>query len=183
MRRIAVSKSGAPCGRSQPHWAIASATADPSLGVRNRAAKGRSETWAEGEAARMFKRAWRLKYHGLAAVIAVAWATQLSAGRRAGAAGLSDCARTSTERRSSPSAARRASRSVGRSTTRTLAALHAYLEILGIELHDDAYIFRNRSGAPYSSDTLGDDFRDVRVAGFGDGESRTLADFRRSGAQ
>jgi hypothetical protein len=43
-------------------------------------------------------------------------------------------------------------------------------------------LFRNRSGAPYSSDTLGDDFRDVRRALFGDGENRTLADFRRSGA-
>ena len=32
---------------------------------------------------------------------------------------------------------------------------------LGVELHGDAYVFRNRSGAPYSSDTLGDDFRDV----------------------
>ena len=44
------------------------------------------------------------------------------------------------------------------------------------------FVFRNRSGAPYSSDTLGDDFRDVRRALFGDRESRTLADFRRSGA-
>ena len=46
--------------------------ADPSLGVRNRAAPGRSATWIEGEAARLFKRAWRDGYHGLAAVIAVA---------------------------------------------------------------------------------------------------------------
>jgi hypothetical protein len=47
--------------------------ADPSLGVRNRAAPGRQETWTEGEAVRMFKRAWRDGYHGLAACIAVAW--------------------------------------------------------------------------------------------------------------
>jgi hypothetical protein len=51
-----------------------------------------------------------------------------------------------------------------------------------VELHGEAYIFRNRSGAPYSSDTLGDDFRDIRHAAFGGHESRTLADFRRSGA-
>jgi hypothetical protein len=51
--------------------------ADPSLGVRNRAAPGRSATWTEGEVARLFKRAWRDGYHGLAAVIAVAWSTQL----------------------------------------------------------------------------------------------------------
>jgi hypothetical protein len=43
-------------------------------------------------------------------------------------------------------------------------------------------IFRNRSGAPYSKDTLGDDFRAVRMAAFGSNEKRTLADFRRSGA-
>jgi hypothetical protein len=33
--------------------------ADPSLGVRNTAASGRSATWTEGEAARLFKRAYR----------------------------------------------------------------------------------------------------------------------------
>jgi hypothetical protein len=43
-------------------------------------------------------------------------------------------------------------------------------------------IFANRSGAPYSKDTLGDDFRDVRAKVFGDQEKRQLADFRRSGA-
>ena len=53
---------------------------DPSLAVRNTAAKGRSETWTEGEAVRLFKGAWRLGYYGLAAIIAVAWATQLSPG-------------------------------------------------------------------------------------------------------
>jgi hypothetical protein len=36
---------------------------------------------------------------------------------------------------------------------------------------------------PYSSDTLGDDFRDIRHMVFGPEETRTLADFRRSGAQ
>ncbi len=54
--------------------------ADPSLGVRNTAAAGRSATWTEGEAARLFKRAWRMGYYGLSAVIAVAWSTQLAPG-------------------------------------------------------------------------------------------------------
>jgi hypothetical protein len=54
--------------------------ADPSQGVRNRAAPGRSATWTEGEVVRLFKRAWRDGYHGLAAAIAVAWSTQLSPG-------------------------------------------------------------------------------------------------------
>jgi len=42
-------------------------------------------------------------------------------------------------------------------------------------------IFRNRSGRPYSKDTLGDDFKAVRELVFGNGETRQLADFRRSG--
>jgi hypothetical protein len=70
----------------------------------------------------------------------------------------------------------------GALSDRTLAALEAYIKVLGVELHGEAHIFRNRSGRPYSSDTLGDDFRDVRCALFGEGEQRTLADFRRSGA-
>jgi hypothetical protein len=57
------------------------------------------------------------------------------------------------------------------------------VKVLGVELHGEAPIFRNRSGAPYSSDTLGDDFRDIRHLEFGPEETRTLADFRRSGAQ
>lgn len=53
---------------------------------------------------------------------------------------------------------------------------------LGVELHGDAHIFRNRSGAAYSSDTLGDDFRDVRAAEFGPLDPRTIGhDFRRRG--
>ncbi|HET6928413.1 MAG TPA: hypothetical protein VFI48_16295, partial [Hyphomicrobiaceae bacterium] len=43
-------------------------------------------------------------------------------------------------------------------------------------------VFCNRSGRPYSKDTLGDDFRDVRARAFGDHERRQIADFRRSGA-
>jgi hypothetical protein len=43
---------------------------DPSLGVRNKAAPGRNLKWSEGEVVRVFKRAWRMGYHGLAAVIA-----------------------------------------------------------------------------------------------------------------
>src|SRR5437764_135702 len=54
--------------------------ADPSLGVRNTAARGRSATWSEGEAVRLFKRSWRMGYHGLAAIIAVMWSTQMSPG-------------------------------------------------------------------------------------------------------
>jgi hypothetical protein len=168
-------------------WKVAAALqycerdADPSLGVRNSAARGRSATWSEGEAVRLFKRAWREGYHGLAAVISVSWSTQLSPGdvrtlrasqlARGGADTVFFTARGKT---GEPVG--------GALSDRALAALHAYVSRLGVELHGEAYIFRNRSGAPYSKDTLGDDFRTVRTAEFGGLDRRTLADFRRSGA-
>src|SRR5271157_2362185 len=63
----------------------------------------------------------------------------------------------------------------------SLRILDAYLTGLGADVAPNAPIFRNRSGAPYSKDTLGDDFRDIRALAFGAAERRTLADFRRSG--
>ena len=155
--------------------------ADPSLGVRNSAPQGRSETWTEGEAVRLYKRAWRDGYHGLAAVIAVAWSTQLSPGdvRTLRASQLAKDASGATffaERG-------KTGKPVGGALNdRALVAMQAHLEKLGIDLHGEAYIFHNRSGSPYSSDTLGDDFRAVRSAAFGERDKRTLADFRRSGA-
>ena len=74
------SKSGGRCGRSRRRSAIAVRDADPSLGVRNPAAKGRSATWTEGEVVRLFKRAWRMAITDLRRLIAVAWSTQLSPG-------------------------------------------------------------------------------------------------------
>jgi hypothetical protein len=155
--------------------------ADPSLGVRNRAAPGRQETWTEGEAVRMFKRAWRDGYHGLAACIAVAWSTQLSPGD-VRALRASQLARNATGAMFFTARGKTGVPVGGALSDRAIAALQAYIARLGIELHGEAYIFRNRSGRPYSSDTLGDDFRDVRRAVFGERDKRTLADFRRSGA-
>lgn len=155
--------------------------ADPSLGVRNRGAPGRSATWSEGEVVRLFKRAWRDGYHGLAGLIAVAWSSQLSPGdvrslRASQLARDGGGAMFFTERGKTGVPVG------GALSDRALAALQAYIAGLGVDLHGEAYIFRNRSGAPYSSDTLGDDFRDIRHALFGEREGRTLADFRRSGA-
>jgi hypothetical protein len=155
--------------------------ADPSLGVRNRAAPGRSATWSEGEVARLFKRAWRDGYHGLAACVAVAWSTQLSPGD-VRALRASQLAQNVTGAMFFTERGKTGTPVGGALSNRAIAALQAYIAQLGVELHGEAYIFRNRSRAPYSSDTLGDDFRDVRRLVFGDREGRTLADFRRSGA-
>jgi hypothetical protein len=155
--------------------------ADPSLAVRNSAAKGRSQTWTEGEVVRLVKRAWRTGYRGLAAVMAAAWDTQMSPGDirelRASQVAIAGGALFFTERGKTGTPVG------GLLSARSLAVLHAYLEALGVELHGDAYVFRNRSGARYSKDTLGDDFRTVRAAEFGPLENRMLGhDFRRSGA-
>ena len=155
--------------------------ADPSLGVRNRAAPGRSATWTEGEVARLFKRAWRDGYHGLAACIAVAWSTQMSPGD-VRALRASQLARNATGAMFFTARGKTGVPVGGALSVRALTALQAYIARLAVDLHGEAYIFRNRSGAPYSSDTLGDDFRDVRRLVFGDRDARTLADFRRSGA-
>lgn len=169
-------------------WKVAAALgyclrdADPSLGVRNRAAPGRNLQWTEGEVVRVAKRAWRMGYFGLTAVIAVAWDTQLSPGD-VRALRASQMARGATGNAFFTERGKTGTPVGGILSTRSLAVLSAYLERLGVELHGDAYIFRNRSGAPYSSDTLGDDFRDVRAVEFGGLERRTIGhDFRRSGA-
>ncbi|WP_271590764.1 tyrosine-type recombinase/integrase [Bradyrhizobium sp. CCBAU 53415] len=169
-------------------WKVAAALGycvrdnDPSLAVRNSAAKGRSATWHEGEAARLAKRAWRMGFHGLAAVIGVAWDTQLSPGDVRGLR-ASQMARVDQRQLCFTERGKTGVPVGGVLSARSLRLLAAYLEKLGIELTRDAYIFRNRSGQPYSKDTLGDDFRTVRAAEFGPLERRMLGhDFRRSGA-
>jgi integrase len=158
------------------------AAADPSLGVRNSAAPARSATWAEGEVVRVAKRAWRMGYHGLTAVIAVAWDTQLSPGD-VRALRASQLARTAAGQVFFTERGKTGTPAGGALSDRTITVLSAYLDRLGLELHGEAYIVRNRSGAPYSKDTLGDDFRDVRAAEFGPLERRTIGhDFRRTGA-
>lgn len=167
-------------------WRVAAAmrycdaSADPSQGVRNKEPERRQALWFEGQAVRLVKGAWRLGYRGLAALMAVAWDSSLSPVD----------VRTLTPRQRHQDAQGTAF-SLGRAKTgraafgtigkRAERVLNAYLTELGVELAPSAPIFRNRSGAPYSKDTLGDDFRAVRAAVFGTGEDRKLSDFRRSG--
>lgn len=156
------------------------AEADPSKILRNTAPKGRKEVWQPGEVARIAKAAWRRGYRGLAALLAVAWDTQfspvdvrtLTAAQRyrdgGGSYFLSRRGKTGQE-------------IVGTLTRRSEWALDAYLEAVGASLMGDSPLFRNRSGQPYTADTLGDDFRDVRELVF-PGDSRVLLDIRRTGA-
>lgn len=153
------------------------AQADPSFGVRNTEPKARSAVWSNREAWRLCKTAWRSGYHGLAALIAVAWDSMLSPvdvrsltpAQRKGA-DVFELGRAKTGRAAVATLSRAAVR-----------VLDAYVSGLGVEIAQTSPIFRNRSGHCYSKDKLGDDFRDVRALAFGPAETRTLADFRRSG--
>jgi hypothetical protein len=69
---------------------------------------------------------------------------------------------------------------IGTVSVRTERLVIAYIDKLGIDLHPDAVLFRNRSGNPYRADTLSDDFADVRELTF-PGDKRRLMDMRRSG--
>jgi hypothetical protein len=150
---------------------------DPSRGFQNHAAPGRKVFWEFGDVRSLCRRAWEEGYYGLAAVIAVAWDTSfspvdvrtLTPAQRHGDA--FHIARGKTDKPA-----------VGTLTGRSRRVVQGYLKRLGVEIAPNAPIFRNRSGDPYSKDTLGDDFRDIRALVFGPDEGRTLLDMRRSGA-
>lgn len=148
---------------------------DPSAGIRRETPQARQVVWSEGEIARLAKTAWRRGYRGLACVIAVAWETGFSpvdvrrltfAQMSADEAGIVfRVARAKTGRAA-----------MGRLGKRASALLRAYLAMMPGEQLPATPIFRHRHNRPYSKDTLGDDFRDIR----GEKETRTLADIRRS---
>jgi hypothetical protein len=151
---------------------------DPTFQFSNSAPAPRDAVWLEGEVVRLVKEALRSRYYGLAALLAVAWDSQLSpidvrkltaAQRRRDPVGTwFETGRTKTGRKA-----------LATLSKRTVRVLDAYLANIGAELVGP--IFRNRSGRPYSKDTLGKDFRDMRALVFGPDEDRKLADFRRSG--
>jgi hypothetical protein len=153
---------------------------DPSQGVRNLQPEPRQALWSHGEAILLVKTAWRAGYHGLAATVAVAWDSSLSP---VDVRTLTPAQRVKDDQGEAFLLARaKTGRAAAATITRrTGRVLDAYLMSLGVEIAPTAPIFRNRSGVPYSKNVLGDDFRRVRALAFGPAETRTLADFRRSG--
>lgn len=157
-------------------------TADPSMGIRNRAPAPRWQRWSEGETVRLVKTAWRHGYRGLACVIAVAWDTQfspvdvrtLAARHRATNGGRLIFDRQADGRAKTGRAA------IGTISPRTEKLVSAYLSTLAIELHPDAILFRTRSGSAYGREPLSHDFAHVRALAFPD-DGRRLMDMRRSG--
>ena len=120
---------------------------DPSFQFTNPAPKPRQAVWAEGEAVRLVKQAWRSGYHGLAALLAVAWDSQLSpvdarglqAGqrRRDRLGTWFQTGRTKTGQSALATLSRRTER-----------ILEAYIAKLGAEPVGDGAIFRNSRVCP-----------------------------------
>lgn len=169
-------------------WKVAAALklcerdADPSLAIRNSAPKGRSSKWSEGEAVRLVKRAWRMRFYGLASAMATGWDSQIEVGdlcalraSQMATAGSGNLFFTARGKTGVPVG--------GLLSARSMAVLAAYIEQLGVEMLADAFLFRTRTGEPYKGDRLNRDFAIVREAEFGREEKRTFGhDFRRSGA-
>ncbi len=153
---------------------------DPSLSIPNTAPDPRQAVFQRREVLRRVQLAWRMQYFGLAACMAVAWDSMLSPvdARRLTPG---QCAYDGSGVMFLLGRAKTGRAAAATLSPWSLAILTAYVKKLGIDLMDDAPIFRNRSGQPYSKDTLGDDFRAVRAA-FDPADKRQLADMRRSGA-
>ena len=176
---------------------------DPSLGIRRETPVPRSAIWIYDEARTLVKCAWRMGYKGLAAALAVSWDTMLSPvdvrGLTTGQ--LSPDPRGPLFQLARAKTGRPAIATLGHKAERILAA---YIAGLPARLHPDMPIFHTRGGVPvsrpggagkggnrgggvparprpYTKDKLSADFRVVREAVF-PGDTRTIMDFRRSGA-
>lgn len=163
---------------------------DPSLGIRNKAASARTDTWKEGEVVRLVKRAWRMGHLGLAAALAVMWDTQMSPGdvRLMSAGQIESLTEGVVSRQKTGTVVG------GLLCARTRRLIDAYLGTITPRPIAEARLFlsrgfmptgkggRPRSPAPMSKNKMVDDFQVVRAAEFGAGERRQMQDMRRSGA-
>jgi hypothetical protein len=157
--------------------------ADPSVAVINRAPQPRNERWSEGEVVRIVKGAIRNGYQGLACIVAIAWDSSFSPAdvrglrkrhmKRLKTGTIFDLSVEGRQKTGRPA--------IGTVTKRTQTLIEAYLSSAGFEMHDEALLFRTRSGAPYRDATLSHDFAALRKLLF-PGDSRLLMDMRRSGA-
>jgi hypothetical protein len=165
---------------------------DPSLAIPNEAVSGRKEVWKHREVVRLVKRAWKLNYKGLAALIAVAWDTQFSpvdcrtlTPAKLGADAKGELFKT-TRKKTGEAA-------IGTLSQASVKILGWYLRSLEAELLDNSPIFRTPSTSygpkggrqlapvPYTKGVLSRHFKVVREAEFGPHETRQFQDLRRSG--
>lgn len=178
---------------------------DPALSFANSAPQPRQAIWKRREVLKLVQAAWRNKFYGLAACMAVTWDSMLSPvdGRRLTAGQASQDAfgllfflgRAKTGRAAA-----------GTLTPWSKAILLAYLRTLGVDLMETTPLFWTRGGRPvsrsgktgqwggdhgggahiqprpYSKSALEKDFAKIRELAFGVDETRQLGDMRRSGA-
>jgi hypothetical protein len=179
--------------------------ADPSKSFANTPPMPRDQIWLRREVLLLVQTAWRNEYYGLAALMAVAWDSQLSpvdnrsltlAQVRNDSAGVYfGLDRTKTDKAAAATL-----------TKWSLAILIAYLKRFGADLMDTTPLFWTRGGRPiaragasgqwggdhgggrhivprpYTKSSLNQDFRTIRELTFGKLEIRQLQDMRRSGA-
>lgn len=155
---------------------------DPSLAVTNTEPKGRKETWSEGEAVRLVKRALRMRYYGLAAALACMWdgavapvdARTLTLGQMCeDDAGIwFSITRGKTGRDGILTLSKRSEK---------LFRWYLKHQFGDAEPIPNMEIFRTRRGAAYRKNSLAEDFRDIRSVEF-PGDTRKMLDFRRSGS-
>lgn len=154
--------------------------ADPSMAMKNHAAKGRSSIYSEGEIIRLVKTAIRSGYYGYACIVAIMWDGALSPvdGRTIAAAQMrKDKHGTWFEYQRGKT---------GRSgvialTDRAERLISWYLDKIfhGLDIAPGTTIFRTRRGAAYTKNSLAEDHRDIRGMVFTD-DKRVLLDIRRS---
>ena len=121
-----------------------------------------------------------MRLYGLSAIIGVIWDTQFSPGDARNLLGRQQKQdRKGTYYTTTRGKTRK--EAIGTISRRVARLVDAYLKAVGIEVHDDASIFRNARGKPYTMFSLADEFRLVRQAEF-PGDKRRLMDMRRSGA-
>jgi hypothetical protein len=167
--------------------------ADPSLTFANTQPQPRQELWQRHEVLRLVQRAWRRDKRGLAALMAVIWDSMLSPGD-ARTLTSGHLARDTGGAMFFLDRAKTGRAAVGTLTPWSEALLATYLKSLGVELHDNAPIFRTAGSVsgpkggrrwlprPYTTSKMDRDFREIRREVFGPDEHRQLADMRRSGA-
>ncbi|MBS9720215.1 hypothetical protein JYU29_05875 [Tianweitania sp. BSSL-BM11] len=168
---------------------------DPSLAIRRKNPKPRTETWSEGEVVRLVKGCWRRGFKGLACIIAIAWDTSFSpVDVRTLTPGQIYSTGNDKEWGFLIARTKTGEAAYGTLSARTRRMVTAYLDGLGATVMDDAPLFRSRGftptgmggrprpPTPYTKNSLVDDFADLRRIVFGPEEKRRFMDMRRSGA-
>jgi hypothetical protein len=178
---------------------------DPAKAFANGAPDPRQAIWLRREVLKLVQTAWRYKFYGLAALMAVAWDTMLSpidARSLSGGQAANDAHGMLffLDRAKSGRAA------AGTLSKWSQTILLAYLakQFNGAELLEQTPLFWTRGGRPvsrtgtgtwggdhgggkhvkprpYTRSSLNQDFAEIRALAFGEDEKRQLQDMRRSG--